>query len=250
VLTIEGGRYRLRTRKMASESRFRALTCTASSRSPHSRGTKPQSEYLPLSDSQRQTIYALATPPGKAGIGVIRISGPASLVVWRELIPARKRTVPEPCKMTRCRFVDPLNGETLDDGLAVFFKGVSPHPPCVRRKTETRTQGPKSFTAEDVLELHIHSGRAIVASILSSLSRVPFCRPAEPGEFTRRAFEAGRLDLTQVEGLKDLIGAETETQRRLARRAVDVRLPGVWSLSSSCQVRALLGHNLSIFESK
>ncbi|KAJ7937424.1 tRNA modification GTPase TrmE [Mycena leptocephala] len=95
----------------------------------------------------------------------------------------------------------PETGEILDDGLAVFFKG------------------PKSFTTEDVLELHIHSGRAIISSLLAALSHLPYCRPAEPGEFTRRAFHGGRLDLTQVEGLKDLVDAETEGQRRIALRA-------------------------------
>jgi tRNA U34 5-carboxymethylaminomethyl modifying GTPase MnmE/TrmE len=81
---------------------------------------------------------------------------------------------------------------------------------------------PKSFTTEDVLEFHIHSGRAIISSVLTSLSRLPFCRPAEAGEFTRRAFEGGRLDLTQVEGLMDLIDAETEGQRRIALRTAGV----------------------------
>lgn len=75
-----------------------------------------------------------------------------------------------------------------------------------------------------MLELHIHSGRAIVSSVLTALSRLPFCRPAEPGEFTRRAFQGGRLDLTQVEGLKDLIDAETEGQRRIALRAAGVNI--------------------------
>jgi tRNA modification GTPase len=84
--------------------------------------------------------------------------------------------------------------------------------------------GPKSFTTQDVLELHIHSGRAIISSILSALSQLPSCRPAEPGEFTRRAFQGGRLDLTQVEGLKDLIDAETEGQRRMALRTAGVGL--------------------------
>ena len=74
-----------------------------------------------------------------------------------------------------------------------------------------------------MLELHTHSGRALVAAILAALARLPFCRPAEPGEFTRRAFEGGRLDLTQVEGLKDLIDSETETQRKLALRVAGVR---------------------------
>ena len=84
------------------------------------------------------------------------------------------------------------------------------------------TSGPKSFTTEDVLELHVHSGRAIISSVLNAISFFPFCRPAERGEFTRRAFEGGRLDLTQVEGLRDLIDAETDSQRKLALRTAGV----------------------------
>ncbi|KAG5635346.1 hypothetical protein H0H81_011649 [Sphagnurus paluster] len=104
--------------------------------------------------------------------------------------------------MERCRIVHPTNPlEQLDDGLAVFFRG------------------PRSFTTEDVVELHLHSGRAIISSVLGALSQLSYCRPAEAGEFTRRAFLGGRMDLTQVEGLKDLINAETEGQRRIALRA-------------------------------
>lgn len=87
----------------------------------------------------------------------------------------------------------------------------------------TDAPGPRSFTGEDVLELHIHSGRAIIASVLDALSCEPACRLAEPGEFTRRAFEVGRLDLTEVEGLHDLINAETTSQRKAALQAVGVR---------------------------
>ncbi|KAJ7499320.1 tRNA modification GTPase TrmE [Mycena latifolia] len=158
----------------------------------------PRRVRLVLSDAQRSTIYALSTPPGKAGVAVVRVSGPNALNVWTELV---KQRAPVPWKMERCRILHPETREQLDDGLAVFFKG------------------PRSFTTEDVLELHIHSGRAIIASVLGALSRLPYCRPAEPGEFTRRAFQGGRLDLTQVEGLKDLIDAETEGQRRIALRA-------------------------------
>lgn len=86
----------------------------------------------------------------------------------------------------------------------------------------SRRTAPKSFTTEDIVELHLHSGRAIISSVLSALSHLEFCRPAEPGEFTRRAFQSGRLDLTQVEGLKDLLDAETEAQRRIALRAAGV----------------------------
>ncbi|KAF4602622.1 mitochondrial splicing system protein [Pleurotus pulmonarius] len=103
--------------------------------------------------------------------------------------------------MEKCKIVHPESGEVLDDGLAVFFKG------------------PKSFTTEDVVELHLHSGRAIISAVLSALATIKSCRPAEPGEFTRRAFLGGRMDLTQVEGLRDLLEAQTDTQRKLALRA-------------------------------
>ncbi|KAJ2921632.1 hypothetical protein H1R20_g15465, partial [Candolleomyces eurysporus] len=90
------------------------------------------------------------------------------------------------------------------------------------QKVERRLMmGPKSFTSEDVLELHVHSGRAVISAALSALSKLPTLRPAEPGEFTRRAYLNGRLDLTQAEGLKDLIDAETEGQRRVAVRAAE-----------------------------
>ena len=94
--------------------------------------------------------------------------------------------------------------------------------PPLAEEWKSSSIGPRSFTSEDVLELHVHSGRAVVTSLLASLSRLPGCRPAEPGEFTRRAFDSGRLDLTQVEGLKDLIDAETDTQRRVALKAAQV----------------------------
>ncbi|RPD62049.1 tRNA modification GTPase TrmE [Lentinus tigrinus ALCF2SS1-6] len=180
----------------------------AADRPSHLAGTvEEKTPGLVLSDAQRRTIYALSTPPGKAGVAVIRVSGPDALQVWRGLVKTRhagkgkaKECEPEPWKMYRGEIVHPGSGEVLDDGLAVFFKG------------------PRSFTTEDVLELHVHSGRAIISSVLNAISFFPFCRPAERGEFTRRAFEGGRLDLTQVEGLRDLIDAETESQRKLALR--------------------------------
>ncbi|KAH8113290.1 hypothetical protein DFH11DRAFT_1510406 [Phellopilus nigrolimitatus] len=178
------------------------------------------------SDAQRRTIYAVATPPGKGGVAVVRVSGPDALAVYARVVrPLRAQGrarpleagAPEPRRMVRCAVVDPLTGEELDDGLAVFFRG------------------PRSFTTEDVLELHVHSGRAILASVLGALSRLSqparagagadadagrlLLRAAERGEFTRRAFLGGRLDLTQAEALGDLVDAETETQRRVALRA-------------------------------
>ncbi|KAF7354962.1 tRNA modification GTPase TrmE [Mycena sanguinolenta] len=173
-------------------------------RSAHTEPKRVRLLHPALSDAQRATIYALSTPPGKAGVAVVRVSGPNAIDVWSKLVKTRKRQLPEPWKMERCQVVHPETGEILDDGLAVFFKA------------------PRSFTTEDVVELHIHSGRAIISSVLAALSRLPYCRPAEAGEFTRRAFHGGRLDLTQVEGLKDLVDAETEGQRRLALRAAGV----------------------------
>ncbi|KAG8898933.1 mitochondrial splicing system protein [Tulasnella sp. 403] len=165
------------------------------------------------SSVQRKTIYALATPPGKAGVGVIRISGPDVKDVYARMVRRAAGsskpvgppfdTLPKPRLLERCHITDPDTGDALDDGLVVYFAS------------------PKSFTTEPVLELHIHSGRAIITSVLHALSRISGCRLAEPGEFTRRAFEAGRLDLTQVEGLKDLINAETDAQRKLALRAAE-----------------------------
>lgn len=205
---------------------------TAPLASDHSRSPRVDRSVseLVLSDAQKRTIYALSTPPGKAGVAVIRVSGPDALDVWRGMVKgygkheARER-VPEPWKMHRCHVVHPGSGEVLDDGLAVFFKGESR---CcrvlriLRLLTRHAILGPKSFTTEDVLELHVHSGRAIVASVMNAISCFPFCRPAERGEFTRRAFEGGRLDLTQVEGIRDLIDAETESQRKVALRTAGV----------------------------
>ncbi|KAI5124891.1 hypothetical protein M0805_007320 [Coniferiporia weirii] len=176
------------------------------------------------SDAQRRTIYALATPPGKGGVAVIRVSGPEAFGVYSRIVrPWRKdgsigtkapTAPPVPRKLVRCAVIDPVSGEELDDGLAVFFRG------------------PHSFTTEDVFELHVHSGRAILSSVLGALARLSHApsageagmhplllRPAERGEFTRRAFQGGRLDLTQAEALRDLVDAETETQRRVALRA-------------------------------
>ncbi|TCD70453.1 mitochondrial splicing system relatd protein [Steccherinum ochraceum] len=168
------------------------------------------SEELVLSSAQRKTVYALSTPSGRGGIAVIRISGPDVLKVWKQVVQSTNGGyAPKPWRFYRCQVVRPTTKETLDDGMAVYFRG------------------PKSFTAEDVLELHVHSGKAVVAAVLKALSELPFCRLAEPGEFTRRAFAAGRLDLTQVEGVNDLINADTESQRKLALRTTEGHLK-VW----------------------
>ena len=143
------------------------------------------------------TIFAPATAPGRAGIALIRISGPGAAPALAALTG---RATPQPRIATRVRLSDPASGDPVDDGLALWFPG------------------PASFTGEDVAELHIHGGRATVAAVLHILGCRPGLRLAEPGEFTRRAFDNEKLNLDEVEGLADLVAAETEAQRRQALR--------------------------------
>ncbi|MEX0283837.1 MAG: tRNA uridine-5-carboxymethylaminomethyl(34) synthesis GTPase MnmE [Paracoccaceae bacterium] len=141
------------------------------------------------------TIYALATAPGKAGVAVVRISGPQAFEIAGKFsgreISGRG--------MTRAVLRD-SEGEVLDDALILSFVG------------------PASFTGENCIEFHLHGSPAVISIMLSSLSASGLCRMAEPGEFTRRALDNGKMDLAQVEGLGDLIDAETELQRQQAQR--------------------------------
>ncbi len=140
------------------------------------------------------TIFALASGRGRAGIAVVRISGPDARTATAELtdrvLPVRRAV--------RVDLRDPADQELLDQGLAIFFPG------------------PASFTGEDVVELHVHGGIAVVDGVLRALSGREGLRLADPGEFTRRGFENGKLDLTAAEGVADLVAAETEAQRRQA----------------------------------
>lgn len=149
-----------------------------------------------MAGDESDTIFALATAPGRAGIAVLRLSGPTA----REALMALAGSLPAPRRAMRARFRDPASGETLDDGLALFFPA------------------PRSVTGEDVAELQVHGSRAVVAALLDCLGAMPGLRPAEPGEFTRRGFLNGKLDLTAAEGLADLVAAETAAQRRQALR--------------------------------
>jgi tRNA modification GTPase len=143
------------------------------------------------------TVVALASGAGRAGVAVIRLSGPAAGDVLRALTD---RDVPKPRCAARMAFCAPDGGLSLDDGLAIWFPG------------------PHSFTGEDVAELHIHGGPAVIAAMIDACLGQAGVRIAEPGEFTRRAFENGKLDLAEAEGLADLVDAETEGQRRQALR--------------------------------
>ena len=146
---------------------------------------------------RQDTIFALASGQARAGIAVIRISGEKAGWALSNLSGA---PLPEARRASRVRLCDPATGEALDSGLALWFPA------------------PKSFTGEAVAELHLHGGRACVEDVLAALSRLSGLRLADPGEFTRRAFENGKLDLTEVEGLADLVQAETAAQRRQALR--------------------------------
>jgi tRNA modification GTPase len=146
--------------------------------------------------SERSTIFALSSGRPPAAIAVVRLSGPRASAALKALIGR----VPEPRKAALARVRDPKSGEVIDEALALWFPA------------------PHSETGEDVAELQLHGGHAVIAAVLDALATVDGCRMAEPGEFTRRAFENGRLDLTEVEGLADLIAAETPAQRRQAYR--------------------------------
>ena len=99
-------------------------------------------------------------------------------------------------------------------------------PPCISFIDAMNIQlAPNTYTSRDVVELHVHSGRAVTSAVLSALSLMPSLRPAEPGEFTRWAFESGRIDLTEAEGIRDLVDAETDLQRKLALESATVIFP-------------------------
>jgi tRNA modification GTPase len=138
------------------------------------------------------TIYALASAPGRAGVAVIRLSGPDAGAIT-EAVAGR---LPAP-RRSSLRSFRSADGAVIDQGLLLWF------------------EGPNSFTGEDCAEFHIHGGSAVVAAMAEALSAAG-ARTAEAGEFTRRAFANEKLDLTEAEGLADLIDAETEGQRAQA----------------------------------
>jgi len=147
---------------------------------------------------ETDTIYALGSGAGRAGVAVIRVSGPSAERVLKQLTGR----VPQPRRANLAILKDG-SGAPIDRALVLWFPA------------------PASFTGEDVAELHVHGGRAVIAATLAALAAVPGCRPAVAGEFTRRAFANAKLDLTAVEGLGDLIAADTEAQRRFALRVAE-----------------------------
>ncbi len=147
-----------------------------------------------------ETIFALASGVGRAGVAVIRLSGQASSNVCQELTGAP----PPPARKAQLVTISsPLDGEIIDRGLVLWFPA------------------PASFTGEDVLEFHLHGGPAVLAMMFEAMQRRCDVRPADPGEFSRRSFMNGKMDLTAAEGLADLVAAETRQQARQARRQLD-----------------------------
>ena len=145
------------------------------------------------------TIFAVSSGAPPSAIAIVRISGPAAF----QTVAAISGRLPEPRRAGLRRLRHPDTAEIIDRAVVLLFPG------------------PESSTGEDVAELHLHGGRAVVRAVEAVLGAQPGCRPAAAGEFTRRALEAGRIDLTEAEGLADLLAAETEGQRRAALRSAE-----------------------------
>ena len=178
----------------------------------------------PFFPASRDTIFAPASGAGRAAIAVIRISGPRCAAALAALAPGK--AFPDRVA-TLASLRDPASGETLDRALVVRFVA------------------PRSFTGEEMAELQATGGRATVAGIIAALARLPGLRPAEAGEFAWRAFENGKLDLSEVEGLADLVDAETEAQRLQA-----LRIAGGALSRDAEAIRALLAEAMALIEAQ
>ncbi|HUK06681.1 MAG TPA: tRNA uridine-5-carboxymethylaminomethyl(34) synthesis GTPase MnmE [Stellaceae bacterium] len=150
----------------------------------------------------RDTIFACATAAGRAAIAVVRLSGTEAIPALRTL----SGRVPIARRLARADLRAPGRAELLDSALVVQFPA------------------PNSYTGEDMVEVHLHGGRAVLMGLLQALAGIPGLRPAEPGEFTRRAFENGKLDLTEAEAVADLVNADTAAQQRQALRQLSGEL--------------------------
>lgn len=161
------------------------------------------------------TIYAPATAAGRAAVAVVRISGPGTKAALRAVagsVPRERRA--------SLRTLKGAGGDSIDQALVLFFKG------------------PNSYTGEDAAELHVHGGTAVVEAVIGALHALDL-RLAQPGEFTRRAFENGKLDLAQAEGVADLIDAETDAQRRQALEQLGGRLSDIQARWTDDLIQAL-----------
>ena len=156
---------------------------------------------------EADTIFALASAPGRAGVAVVRLSGPKA---GEALCQLTRGELPIERKASLRSLFDGSTSDRIDVALVLWF------------------QAPHSYTGENVVEFQIHGGRAVSSALISNLAAIPGLRPAEPGEFTRRAVQHGRLDLTQAEAIADLVDAETEAQRRQALGQYEGRLSALY----------------------
>jgi tRNA modification GTPase len=178
---------------------------------------------VPAPSAAPDTIFAPATAPGRAAIAVIRISGPKA----GPALQALAGSLPRPRAARHARLRDPEGGGDIDEAIALWFPA------------------PNSVTGEDVAEFQVHGSRAVVAALITALGRMGL-RLAEPGEFTRRAFFNGKLDLVQAEAIADLTAAETEAQRRQALRQLDGGLGEIYRDWSARLLRVLAHLEASI----
>ena len=144
------------------------------------------------------TIYALSSGPGISGLAVVRVSGSQSKVIMGSIIEGN---IPKPRVATLKKIRKISSKELIDEGIILWFPG------------------PKSYTGDDMIEFHVHGSRAVLDALLHEISKVENCRVAEPGEFTKNAFQNGKINLLEAESIGDLISSETEIQRR---QAIDI----------------------------
>lgn len=173
--------------------------------------------------SSTETIFALATGVGRSAVAVLRLSGPGCQDILKAIcapLPAARRA--------SLRHVRSTTGETLDQAVILWLPG------------------PGTYTGEDCAELHLHGSRAVLAAVSARLIECG-ARPAEAGEFTRRAFINGRMDLVEAEGVADLIDAETESQRRQALRQMDGALSAIYT-DWAARLRILLAHQEALID--
>jgi len=177
----------------------------------------------------RNTIFALSSAAGRAGVAVFRLSGPKSHDALKQIVgPAAKALLNAPRVLLRALLSNPKTNEAFDEGMAVWMPA------------------PASFTGEDVVEFHVHGSPAVVAALTDTLSAMPGIRLAEPGEFSRRAFQNGKMDLSAAEGLADLLNADTEAQRRQAFRQLQGELGQLTDSWRDQLIRALAHLEASI----
>ena len=154
------------------------------------------------------TIYALSSGPGISGVAVIRVSGKETISVIKALT---SKDLPRPRVATLRKINNSNTFELIDEGIILWFPG------------------PQSYTGEDMVEFHVHGSKAVVAAIQSSISQVKDCRLAEPGEFTKLAFQNGKINLLKAESIADLISSETEIQRKQAIKIMNGKSSNIFN---------------------